>query len=54
MARIIEKQVSPFKISFPSDYETFRFTFLEEIMKVKQEFFSRGSFSVGNGEHTRF
>jgi hypothetical protein len=23
-------------------------------MKVKQEFFSRGSFSVGNGEHTRF
>jgi hypothetical protein len=29
MARIIEKQVSSFKISFPSEYETFRLTFLK-------------------------
>jgi hypothetical protein len=54
MARITEKQVSPFKISFPSDYKTFRLTFLEGNMEVKEEFFCRGSLTVGDGEDTRF
>jgi hypothetical protein len=40
MARIIEKQVSPFKISFPGDYETFRITFLEGNYEDQRRVFS--------------
>jgi hypothetical protein len=54
MPRTFEKQVSPLKSLSQVTMKPTDSLFWKGLMKIKEEFLNMGSFTMGNGEDTRF